>query len=171
MEELQEAELHQFELRAPTAAKIGDEILLMGFPFGQANLVCHAGHVSSFFKNGAAAQSVIQVDASVNQSNSGGPLIEVEGGNVIGLISRKATGLTQLITELKNSIDTNIKIANDAAAGGSISIAGIDPTQGLIVVQKQMKNLCVELERSANVGIGYAISAEHLLAEPPFADL
>ena len=152
---------YQFNLEDPTGRRIGEEIALLGFPLEHANLTCHSGIVSSFYVSGVA--NIIQLDASVNSGNSGGPLIDPETGSVLGLVTRKATGLSQLFDHLRGAIRQNISIAQ--AAGGGIAIGGVDLLQATIVSQHQMLLTMNEIERQANVGIGYAISAEHLLAE------
>jgi hypothetical protein len=65
---------------------------------------------------------------------------------------------------LRNSINANIAVAQ--AAGGGIAIGGLDLVQSVIVSQNQMLQTLNEIERQANVGIGYAFSAKHVLAEP-----
>ncbi len=152
---------HQFSLESPVDRRIGEQIALLGFPLEHSNLTCHAGIVSSFYTSGIA--SIIQLDASVNSGNSGGPLIDPETGTVLGLITRKATGLSQLFGHLRGAIQQNLAVAQ--AAGGGIAIGGIDVVQAFIASQHQMLLTMDEIERQANVGIGYAISAEHLLAE------
>jgi S1-C subfamily serine protease len=91
-------------------------IALLGFPLEHDNLTCHQGVISSFYESGPA--KIIQVDASVNAGNSGGPLIDPETGAAIGIVTRKATGLSKLFNELRNSIKQNIQVAQ-AATGGS----------------------------------------------------
>ena len=53
----------------------GDEILLCGFPFGSDYHVTHRGMIS--VKSIINGRESIQVDASVNQGNSGGPCVIV----------------------------------------------------------------------------------------------
>jgi S1-C subfamily serine protease len=106
---------------------------------------------------------VIQVDASVNAGNSGGPLVDPVTGVAIGIVTRKATGLSKMFEQLRQSAESNLKIAQ--AATGGISIGGVDPVQAFIASQHQMLQTFNEIERQANVGIGYAFSAEHVLAE------
>ena len=152
---------YQFTLENPNGRRIGDPIAMLGFPLEHNNLTCHSGIISSFYASGVA--NIIQLDASVNSGNSGGPLIDPNNGLVLGLVTRKATGLSKLFDHLRGAIKQNISVAQ--AAGGGIAIGGIDVVQAIIVSQNQMLMTMNEIERQANVGIGYAISAEHLLAE------
>ena len=59
------------------------------------------GNVPNAKSNGV---DIIQLDASVNSSNSGGPLIHPESGDVFGIITRKATGLTDMFDELRVTV-------------------------------------------------------------------
>ena len=130
------------------------------------NLVCHAGVASSFYLSNNV--DIIQVDASVNSSNSGGPLIHPKTGDVLGIITRKATGLTNMFAQLRATLNDNIRQIQQAQQAGGISLMGINPLQAIEASQGQMLHLLSEIERSANVGIGYAFSAKHLLEDNAF---
>lgn len=91
-------------------------------------------------------------------------MIDPATGVAFGIVTRKATGLSQLFAQLRNSIQSNIAVAQ--AAGGGIVIGDVDLVQSIVVSQNQMLATLAEIERQANVGIGYAFSAEHILAEP-----
>jgi S1-C subfamily serine protease len=160
--ELVQANDHQFSLERPGNRRIGDDVALLGFPLEHDNLTCHSGKISSFYQSGIA--QIIQIDASVNAGNSGGPLIDPETGVTFGIVTRKATGLSRIFAQLKQSVQNNVRLAQ--AATGGISIGGIDPVGAFVTSQHQLMATLDEIERQANVGIGYAFSAEHVLAEP-----
>src|SRR5947209_18957135 len=68
------------------AMQVGDWVLAIGSPFGQAGTVT-AGIVSAKGRDivpGRQFQSFIQTDAAINPGNSGGPLVNMEG-QVIGI--------------------------------------------------------------------------------------
>jgi S1-C subfamily serine protease len=157
---------HQFTLESPKTRRIGELIALIGFPLEHLNLTCHSGIISSFYSSGVA--SIVQVDASVNSGNSGGPLIDPETGVVLGIVTRKGTGLTKLFKQLREAINSNIGFIQEQSAGSGMSFGGFDIVEGAIIGQRQILTLLGEIERQANVGIGYAISSDHLLAEPCF---
>lgn len=137
---------------------IGSPIALLGFQFSADYLSIHSGIVSStFVKNNV---DYIQVDASVNKGNSGGPLIDPESNEVIGIITRAAEGLTKMFDELIESFDNNIENLKNSTGG--LSIMGIDPVEAFKVSQNQMKGISLEIRRSANVGIGYAFGLKEI---------
>jgi serine protease Do len=70
---------------ADRAPRVGEWVLAIGNPFGLAGTVT-AGIVSSDKRNVGAGmqQDLVQIDAPVNQGNSGGPTFDVDG-EVIGV--------------------------------------------------------------------------------------
>lgn len=157
--ELNVQNLHNLTL-AVHEKYIGDEALILGFPLEHQNLVCHRAMISSFYT--CREVNVIQLDASVNNSNSGGPLIDPISGDVIGIITRKGTGLSKSFSELEKSFD---KIGDVLKNMTRVRMGSLDLNGTVIEVQQQMKRLSKEIFRSANVGIGYAFSVEHILQE------
>jgi Trypsin-like peptidase domain len=74
------------------AARVGDEVALLGFPRGMG-LTFSRGSVSSVnadftFLGGQSSSGLIQTDASINPGNSGGPLID-RFGRVVGVAVSK----------------------------------------------------------------------------------
>jgi S1-C subfamily serine protease len=122
----------------------------------------HAADHMNFTGN-YADNHVIQLDASVNQSNSGVPLLDGETGQVLSMVTRKGTGPSNLFDELLSVFDKNVTALS--AATGMIGLGSVDPIAAIIAGQRQMKALASEIQRSANVGIGYAFSVEHPLAD------
>jgi len=141
----------------------GDEVLLLGFPFEASRLTTHHGRISALFKENNVKK--IQIDASVNQGNSGGPLYHLATEKVVGIITRKNSGLTKDFDDLLSSFSSNIQVLKDAQKNGSIGILGINPIQFFEVSQGQMQIISQNIKRSANTGIGYAFSCETLLKE------
>ncbi len=136
--------------------QIGKNIYFLGYPLMQENLTIHSGFISSqYTKYGV---DYIQLDGSVNSGNSGGPLIDFDRDMVVGIITRKNTGLTQNFYDLKRDLNFNIKDLEKASIGGSVRIGGIDPVHAIKIIQSQIELLSKEVERSSNVGIGYAFS-------------
>lgn len=158
---LREVKLYNFDLCFTQDYGLGDPIIVLGYPFGARTLTAHFGYISSRFESGVA--DVIQVDASVNQSNSGGPLVCAITGKVLGVVTRKATGITSAMESLKSVINNNVKILSPMA--GMMYQAGVDPIGALIHSNLQVQTLCREIERSANVGIGYAFAVDTLKYE------
>jgi Trypsin-like peptidase domain len=157
---------HQFILEPPGSRRVGTDIGILGFPLEHRNSTFHRGVISSFFDSGLT--QFIQLDASVNAGNSGGPLFDLQTGAAIGMVTRKATGLTKLFAELRQTIHQNIQLVQQSQA--RIRVGGFDPVDGFVAGQNQMLATFDQIERQANVGIGYAISSIHLLADRALAN-
>lgn len=140
------------ELSSDPPPPIGAPISFLGFQFEDQNLSIGSGFLASRYSRSKV--DYLQLDASVNHGNSGGPLIEAGTGRAIGLVTRKATGLTRQFDELLASFDANIVALQQAQA--IMHIGGVDPIEGFRISQQQLKGIGFEMRRSANVGIGYA---------------
>lgn len=145
-------------LREKDDVKIGSSIALFGFQFDQQNLSIHTGTLASKYVQ--ASVHYLQIDASVNHGNSGGPLVIAETGEVIGIVTRKATGLSKQFDELIASFANNMQVLT--AAKGGVRLSGIDPMEVLAITQQQMGQVAIEIQRSANVGIGYAYELQRV---------
>jgi serine protease Do len=85
-----------FANRSP---RLGEDVLALGFPLGLP-LSLSKGTVSGTNRSvrigGITRKHLVQTDAALNPGNSGGPLLEVSTGKVIGLVDLKnesASGL------------------------------------------------------------------------------
>ncbi len=70
--------------------RVGDEIFVIGAPFGLSHTLS-IGHISSRHNNshalmGSIQAETFQTDAAINQGNSGGPMFNLKG-EVIGVVS------------------------------------------------------------------------------------
>ena len=132
----------------------------MGYPFQMANLTCHVGTVASLHRHGQV--DVIQVDGSVDGGNSGGPLVELIQGGVVGIVTRAEVGfLADQFDQLIGALRRNIKLLQPYPRVGAV-IAGMDFREGLRASQAAMLQIATNLRRSANVGIGYAFCSNHI---------
>lgn len=150
---------HVFSFGDGGALNVGDKVGFLGFPFQMPQLTCHVGYVSSIHKRGVV--SVIQIDGSVNGGNSGGPLLGLSDGLVMGVITRAEVGfIAEQFEELMRTLRNNVSQLEGARS--IMSVGGIDPIQGLRASQTAMLEIAGTLRRSANVGIGYAFSSNYI---------
>ena len=149
-----------FELGAHDDVEVGQKILIMGYPFEHGNLTSHVGHVSAKYLKDDV--NVIQLDASVNNGNSGGPVVDLNTKKVVGIVTRKATGLVKQFDDLIKSFDTNVEVLKKITglSFGTLTLGDL-----LSISQNQMKVIAINIKRSANVGIGYAFSCDKLQEE------
>jgi S1-C subfamily serine protease len=68
-----------FTLGSSSDLDVGDSIFAIGSPLGLESTIT-SGIVSSFDRKVLSTVSVMQIDAAINSGNSGGPLIDKQGG-------------------------------------------------------------------------------------------
>lgn len=149
----------EFDIGNSSDVYIGQRVVFFGYTFDKINLSMHTGIISSVYERNCI--KVFQIDGSVNNGNSGGPLIDVETGKIIGIISRKENGLNQLFDDLKASIKSSLNILNQPT-NGFVTINGINPLEAQKVCFANLNDLVTQIERSTNVGIGYAFSMDKI---------
>lgn len=149
------AAIPDLPLSLSDSVDVGRSVVLFGYQFDQQHLSMHVGYVSSQY--GRAGVHYLQLDSSVNHGNSGGPLVDVASGEVVGIVTRKATGLTQQFDQLLQAFQQNIQQLQ-AMANGPVQamVAGLNPVAAALATQVQLQAIAREIGRSANVGIGYA---------------
>lgn len=148
------AALPSLELGDDEPIEVGMPIALFGYQFDQPQQSMHLGYLSSQYYR--AGVHYLQLDSSVNHGNSGGPLVDIRTGRVIGVVTRKATGLTTQFEQLMQAFGQNISDLQQLRQGGYVTVGGLDPVAATIAIQEQLRRLAIEISRSANVGIGYA---------------
>jgi serine protease Do len=131
----------------------------LGYPFRQEHISCHSGIISAIYDSNIT--KTIQLDASVNHGNSGGPLFDPKMGDVIGVITRKATGLTDAFSHIRNYLNSANEVLSSRQGG--VLLSGVDPLKNLKDNNMNMIAILAEIERQSNVGIGYAFSIDHIL--------
>ena len=163
--ELVALNLHNFHVEHITEPTIGREYAILGYPLDHFNLTVHRGIISSFYER--CGVQVFQLDASVNNGNSGGPLVELTDGGIVGIVTRKNSGLTDTFLELQKTLDQNAAVIEPATSDMTFSTGGFESNKAAIASHHQLKRLCFEIERSASTGIGYAFSIKHLAEQNP----
>jgi hypothetical protein len=88
-----DAPLTGFNFRlAPRSPRLGEDVAAIGFPLGLP-LSVNRGSVSGSNRTvkigGIKREGLIQTDAALNPGNSGGPLISIADGHVVGLVDLK----------------------------------------------------------------------------------
>jgi len=149
---------YRFKLGESENIQAGQQILFFEYPYDSPHLTSHVAYISAVFDEGTTR--VLQLDGSVNPSNSGGPVIDVPSGRVIAIVTRAQTGLSGDFDDLIDAFSKNVAALENRTA--IVQIGGIDPVHGLKVTMESMRRLALNMRRSANVGIGYANAIKHL---------
>lgn len=157
---------YNFELGSVEDVVVGQQVVFLGFPFDSLHLTAHVGYVSS--KHQTKGINILQIDGSVNGGNSGGPLLTIESRRVAGIVTRKETGLGKQFKELIKGLQNNQELLQQLKGMGTVSFFGLDIMGAFRASQATMEKIALNIERSANVGIGYAYSAEYVARSGAF---
>lgn len=141
--------------------EIGQRCVFFGFPFSSNFLSIHTAIVSAKYINPKNSVKYIQLDASVNRGNSGGPLLNADTCEVIGIVTLKKTGFSEKFNGLNMSFKSNIE-AIEKNGKVSMMLGSIDVLWSLKAIQTQLTILGSEIERATNVGIGFAFELDEL---------
>lgn len=152
---------YQFSIKHIKGEIVGEQVLFFGFPFGSHHLTSHVGYISADFWNSRI--HIFQIDGSINPGNSGGPLVHIASGAAAGIVTRTQTGLEKDFDGLVEAIRNNVRVLEQSGRGARMTIGGVDPVQATKVTLEILAKLSRNIKRSANVGIGYAFSSEHIL--------
>lgn len=134
------------QLEGIANVRVGEDALVFGFPLGNPVLTVAKGMVAAKTTRSPSETQLLKLDASVNKGNSGGPVVRIATGKVIGLASLKEGSLQERLQKLMREKPT-----------ASISIGGNDPIE-------LIKFVVQDMETNLQLGLGYAVASEHLSA-------
>lgn len=134
-----------------TGLRVGEEVFVLGYPLGLERASVTRGVVSAVPVTLPKLGPVIQVDASVNPGNSGGPVIDGRG-RVVGVVAAKLFGAESMNYAVPINYATHLPIPEelkpvagkldtwiaDAASGASMAWA--EPVELRIVGAERTGN-------------------------------
>jgi hypothetical protein len=138
---------------------LGQPVALMGFQYDQPGLSIKSGIISSYYINSTDSK-YIQFDGIVRKGNSGGPLIDTESCQVVGIIGYKLAQMNKAYNQMLDIIKNNIELLKSAE--GHLNVGNVDPIQVLIASQNQIKQLSNEIYKFSNQGMGIALDIRHV---------
>ncbi len=138
--------------------KVGSPIAIIGHQMEHNNIAIKTGIVSSFCKQNGI--KYIQFDAAMDRGNSGSPLIEVESGEVVGIVGQRLANLLESYKRMIQIINNNLVLLKEAE--GKINMIDIDPIQVLIANQNQIKHIAQEFFKTASIVYGFAIDINQI---------
>lgn len=139
---------------------IGRSIAVIGYQFEHRNLALKSGIISALFTNNKSL-SYIQYDGTLKPGHSGAPLLDIETGNVIGVVTNKELGFTKSFRELMEIIDSNLKVLKEQE--GKSDLINVDLVQVLFANQSQIKHITREFFLNATFSIRYALEIGHVV--------
>ncbi len=129
--------------------RLGEQALILGFPLSDPTLTATRGMVAAkskkrLIENDPTVTEMLKLDASINVGNSGGPIIHIPSGKVIGIVSAK-----------EGSLSKRLQAFRKKKSKAAMSIGGDDPI-------KLIKETLNDMERNLQLGLGYGVNVEYL---------
>jgi S1-C subfamily serine protease len=146
-------DIPSLKLSNSNQVSVASPIAIIGHQMEHNNMAIKTGIVSSFLKQNG--HKYIQFDAAIDRGNSGSPLINVETGEVIGIVGHRLASVNNGYKQIIDIINKNMTILKEAE--GKINFNDIDPIQVLIANQNQMKRLAQEFFKTASLNYGLAV--------------
>lgn len=137
---------------------IGQDIAVLGYQLEMDNLAIKTGIISSMFEKDDL--KYLQVNSSIKQGNSGSPIINIETGEVVGILGYKLATVTQSHKRMKQIINNNLAILKKTQ--GKFNVEEVDPIQVLIANQNQIKHISNEIYKTATMTNGFALDISYV---------
>lgn len=104
--------LTPLEIAQSSTINIGTQVSTWGFPGGYPGVIpmLSTGVLSAVIRQQVAEDRTLQqwvVNAAFNSGNSGGPLLHIETGHVIGVVSSKLAPISPMSAAMFDALDKN----------------------------------------------------------------
>ena len=145
------------EIATNAPLKVGMQVSTWGFPEGYKGLrpLLTCGYISGVDIPGKTVQRIV-VNAAFNRGNSGGPLVEVVNGTVIGVVCSKLAPLPPHVEHFLSVLKTN-------DSGVVFGTRDADGTTGHITEGQIIEDVLQYLRSQTQLVIGYACFGDHLV--------
>ena len=140
---------------------IGQQVAMLAFSSGCSNLALRSGIISSFHTTQEGIR-YLQFDGLSCYGNSGGPVIDPETMQVIGIISRRNTPAARSYKQLADIITSNLEELKKVE--GVVRFGDIDPIQVIIANQNQLKQLANNIYRYTAFGATQAVMLDQIIS-------
>ena len=141
------------KLSSRESTPVATPIAVIGHQMEYNNIAIKTGIVSSYSKQNGT--KYIQFDAAIDRGNSGSPLIDVETGDVVGIVGHRLASVVEGHKKMMQIINNNLTMLKNAE--GRVQLQDIDPIQVLIANQNQIKYIAKEFYKTASIMFGFAL--------------
>ncbi len=138
---------------------IGTVAACIGYQYEHHNLSMKQAIISGHVIN-ESNLSFIQFDGTVRPGFSGAPLLSIETGDVIGIVSNREMNEVKIYRDITGIVEQNLEQLSRVE--GEWVVNDIDPIQVLIANQNQIKHLARQFFYNYTGKTGYALEINHV---------
>ncbi len=138
------------------AAQLGNDITVVGFPYGVTSPYCISGSVASHISpeiGGLVVPMIVYQGVAVH-GLSGSPIFDNASGTVIGVVTMNQVGITPQLNRIRTALQDNETGKNGAH---------ITTSFGGISFQSTMFDLINVLDQGLANGIGYGLGTDPIV--------
>lgn len=136
----------------------GKKLIFAGYPHGIPQLLTNEGIISAPLDAGRFA-----LDGMVNGGNSGGPIIDRETGEAIGIVTQRRYVLPPDAQQLSNEVAQLRGYLAQAAQQMSVEVMGVNFGQMADMFSRSLQMVNQMMNLNANPGIGTGFSLEPIV--------
>jgi Trypsin-like peptidase domain len=139
---------------------IGKNVVIINYQFDQDNLAVNAGMISSYYID-EKKLSYLQFHGTIKAGISGSPVLDVETGVVIGVVTNRLLSMVKSYKELMRITNTNLQMLGEVE--GKWQIDNIDLVQVLIANQNQIKQITKQFMNGMSIKVGFALEVSQIV--------
>lgn len=136
----------------------GKKLIFAGYPHGIPQLLTNEGIISAPLDAGRFA-----LDGMVNGGNSGGPIIDRETGEAIGIVTQRRYVLPPDAQQLSNEVAQLRGYLAQEAQQMSVEVMGVNFGQMADMFSRSLQMVNQMMNLNANPGIGTGFSLEPIV--------
>lgn len=136
----------------------GKKLIFAGYPHGLPQLLTNEGIISAPLENGR-----FTIDGMVNRGNSGGPIIDQETGEAVGIVTQRRYLLPPDAQQLSNEVVHLRGHLSQAAQHMSVEVMGVNFGRMADMFSRSLQMVNEMMKLNANPGIGTGFSLDPIV--------
>lgn len=136
----------------------GKKLIFAGYPHGIPQLLTNEAIISAPMDLGRFA-----IDGMVNGGNSGGPIIDQQSGELVGVITQRRFLMGDQADAFSKEIDELRDYLASASAHGSVAIMGVNFGEMADMFGRSLQIVSDMMSLNANSGIGFGFSMQPII--------
>ena len=136
----------------------GKKLIFAGYPHGLPQLLTNEAIISAPMDHGRFA-----IDGMVNGGNSGGPIIDRDSGEVVGVVTQRRYLMGDQAEAFGQEIHQMRQYLASASQNGHVEIMGVNFSQMADMFGRSLQIISDMMSKNANPGIGIGFTMQPII--------